>query len=60
MFKGIKMKIEQLKENKLYIFEGKILRLIKSPYNKNGQQQGLRSVLKQLDKEELNKIPFLI
>lgn len=44
----------ELKENEYYIFEGKILKLVKLPFNKNNQQQGLRPILKQLSKEELN------
>ena len=31
----------ELKQDDLYIFEGKVLRLIKSPFNKNNQQTGL-------------------
>lgn len=46
----------ELQENELYVFEGKILRLVKLPFNKNNQQQGLRPILKQLNKEELNQL----
>jgi len=50
------MKLTTLKENELYIFDGKILRLIKSPFNKSNNEKGLRPILKQLKQGELNKI----
>jgi len=46
----------ELHEDELYIFEGKILRLKKLAFSKSNNQQGLRPILKQLDKTELTKL----
>jgi len=44
----------ELKVNEIYIFENSLLKLVKLPFNKNNQEQGLHPILKQLTKEELS------
>lgn len=46
----------KLKNKDLIIFEDRVLKVVKVPYSKGKGKQGMRVILKLLDKKELNDI----